>query len=68
MNRLKEIRKTQGWSILELSATTGVSTARIVQIERYNAYPGPSVRGRLAAALGVAERQLWPEGVPDASR
>lgn len=46
---------------MELAARTGVSTAIIVAVERYNLYPGPSVRERLAVALRVSEAAIWPE-------
>lgn len=60
-NNFRELRKQQGFPIMELAARTGVSTAVMVAVERYNLYPGPSVRERLAAALGVSEAAIWPE-------
>lgn len=60
-NNLRQLRKQQNLPIMELAAKTGVSTAVIVAVERYNLYPGPSVRERLAAALGVSEALIWPE-------
>lgn len=59
-NNLKRLRKQQGFSIMELAAMTGVSTSTIVGVERYNLYPGPSVRERLAKAFGVSEIDLFP--------
>ena len=70
-NNFKQLRKQQGFSIIELAARTGVSTAIIVGIERYNLYPGPSVRERLAKVLGVRHHVvIWPSveannGKPD---
>ena len=61
VNNLKRLRKEQGFSMLGLEAVTGVSTARIVGIERYNLYPGLSVRKRLSEALGVNEETIWPD-------
>lgn len=60
-NNLRQLRKQQGFPIMELAARTGVSTAIIVAVERYNLYPGPSVRERLAVALRVSEAAIWPE-------
>ena len=66
-NGFRRLRKQQGFSIMELSSSTGVSTATIVGIERYNRYPGPSVRQRLSKALGISEAAIWPDvvGVSD---
>ena len=44
---------------MELAAITGVSTATIVGVERYDLYPGPSVRLRLSKALGISETAIW---------
>lgn len=66
-NNFRQLRKQQGLTIMELAAITGVSTATIVGVERYNLYPGPSVRVRLSKALGISEAALWPtlEAVSD---
>jgi len=45
---------------MELAARTGVSTATIVGVERYNLYPSPSVRERLSRALLISEAAIWP--------
>jgi len=60
-NSLRRLRKAQNLSIMELAAITGVSTARIVGVERYGLYPGPSVRERLSRALRVCEVAIWPD-------
>ena len=59
-NNFRQLRKQQHLTIMELAAITGVSTATIVGVERYNLYPGPSVRVRLSKALGISESALWP--------
>jgi len=59
-NNFRQLRKQQGLSIMELAAITGVSTATIVGVERYNLYPGSSVRARLSKALGISESVIWP--------
>lgn len=64
-NALRRFRKQQGFTIVELSARTGVSTSVIVGVERYGLRPGPSVRRRLSAALGIDESVLWPAEVND---
>jgi len=58
-NNFRQLRKQQGLSIMELAAITGVSTATIVGVERYDLYPGPSVRLRLSKALGISETAIW---------
>ena len=60
-NNFRRLRKQIGFSIMELSAKTGVSTATIVGIERYNLYPGISVRERLSRALKISESAIWPD-------
>jgi len=59
-NQLRLWRLSLGFKQQELAAQAGVSPAQIVAIERYYHLPGPEVRAKLAAALGVSELQLWP--------
>jgi len=59
-NNFKRFRTRAGFSIMELAAKTGVSTATIVGVEKYNLYPGVSVRQRLANVLQIAEKEVWP--------
>ena len=59
-NLLRHFRKQQNFSIVEMSACTGISTSIIVGVERYNLYPGPSVRERLSKVLKISESVIWP--------
>jgi len=59
-NNFKRFRTRAGFSIMELAAKTGVSTATIVGVEKYNLYPGISVRERLSNVLQISEKEVWP--------
>lgn len=59
-NSLRRIRYSLESSLMGLAVISGVSTATLVAIERYNHYPGPSVRERLSKAMGVSEEAIWP--------
>ena len=61
-NNLRQIRKKLGFALLELMATSGISTSTLVAIERYGLYPATDVRTRLSKALGVSELIIWPNG------
>jgi len=58
---VNQLRKELHLSQLELSIQSQVSPAMIVAIERYGYKPGPAVRSKIAAALGVKESLLWPD-------
>lgn len=60
-NNLKRIRHSLDSPLMEIAVISGVSTATLVGIEKYNLYPGPSVRERLSRALGVSEGKIWPK-------
>lgn len=60
-NRLREIRKEQQMSQAELAAKVGTAPTYISWIERYYYYPGPYLRQRIAQALGVEEKDIWPD-------
>ncbi len=59
-NNLRRIRHSLKLSLMGLAVISGVSTATLVGIERYNHYPGPSVRERISKAMGVLEEAIWP--------
>lgn len=59
--RLQELRKSQGLSLEQLAASSGVSKAMISKIERQDSSPSASLLGRLAASLGVSLAQLLSE-------
>ncbi len=62
MNRLKEVRTSKGFSQLTLAKLTNIAPGDISRIENDWLRPYPGWRKRLAKALGVSERELFPEG------
>ena len=59
--QFRTLRNARGYSQLKLSVIAGISPAMIVAIEKYGYVPGPWVRSKLTAALGVSEASLWPK-------
>ena len=62
-NSLRRIRCSHGMSMMELAVVSGVSTATIVGIEKYNYFPETSTRERLSRSLGVSESKIWSNKV-----
>ena len=60
-NFLREIRLRRGMTQVKLAAAAGTTPMLISFIERYNHTPRADLRRRLARALGVDERDIWPE-------
>ncbi|MGH8070062.1 MAG: helix-turn-helix domain-containing protein [Candidatus Entotheonellia bacterium] len=68
-NNLKSLRQARGLALYGLAALAGVSPTTLSAIERWNYRPTVSVRGRIAAALGVQVTDIWmaekePRGEP----
>jgi transcriptional regulator with XRE-family HTH domain len=61
MNLLKEIRIKKGLSQLTLAKLTNIAPTDISRIENGWLRPYPGWRKRLAKALRVTERELFPE-------
>ena len=61
MNRLKEIRNERNLSQLRLALLTGIAPSELSRIENGWIRPYPGWRKRLARALGVTEKELFPE-------
>jgi transcriptional regulator with XRE-family HTH domain len=59
--RLKAERIAQGLSQAALGAKCGLPTSTISALERGYVYPWPAWRKRLAAALKMSERELFPD-------
>jgi transcriptional regulator with XRE-family HTH domain len=49
---VKLTRVARGWRQIDLADALGVSRARVSQVERAKANPGPALLARLAAVLG----------------
>lgn len=62
MNLLKEIRNKRGLSQLSLAKLTNIAPGDISRIENGWIRPYAGWRKRLARALGVTEKELFPEG------
>lgn len=60
MNNLRKARKAKGLSQLKLAFITGIAPSEISRIENGWLKPYPGWRKRLARALGMAERDLFP--------
>jgi DNA-binding XRE family transcriptional regulator len=60
-NRLKHLRLARGLAQYGLATIAQTSPSTIVAAERWGYVPSPAVRQRLAAALGVAVRDIWPD-------
>lgn len=61
MNLLKEIRTKRGFSQLTLAKKTNIAPSDISRIENGWLRPYLGWRKRLARALGVAEKELFPD-------
>ena len=58
---MRDIRKNRKMSLMALATAAGSTPSWLTYIERYGHVPGPELRKRIAAALGVSEAELWPE-------
>jgi transcriptional regulator with XRE-family HTH domain len=57
---LRRYRLQQGWTGYELADVAGISTAMISMIETGERTPGPATKIRIARALGVRVRDVFP--------
>lgn len=60
-NRLREVRNSRQQAQQAVSAKGGVSSATLTAIEVHDLLPGPDVRQRIADALGVEVKEIWPD-------
>jgi transcriptional regulator with XRE-family HTH domain len=60
-NNLRRLRQDQGLALYGLAALARVSPTTLSGIEKWGYQPTARVRQRIAAALGVTERDIWPE-------
>jgi DNA-binding XRE family transcriptional regulator len=60
-NKLKELRQAKGLAQYGLATLAQTSPSTIVATERWGYVPSPAVRQRLAVALSVSERDIWPD-------
>lgn len=61
MNNLKSERAKRGFTQFELAKMSNVSPADISKIERGVTIPFPGWRRKLSNALGVPEKEVFPE-------
>lgn len=60
-NKLKEIREIRGLSQFELAKLADITPSDISRIENSKIFAYPGWRKRLANALEVEEKEIWPE-------
>lgn len=58
-NRVRELRKKKGMTLLELAGKAEISGAYLSDIERGNRRGSPATIGRIADALGVSMEELF---------
>jgi len=66
--RLRQWRDRRGWSLRELGERSGVSYVTIQRIEAGTANPSVRVLQRLAEALEISLRDLFPRERPKKRR
>jgi transcriptional regulator with XRE-family HTH domain len=62
MSKLKEMRFHKGLTQWDLVLETGISQSKLSLFERGYLEPKPDEKARLARALGVPTREIFPEG------
>jgi transcriptional regulator with XRE-family HTH domain len=65
-NRLRELRNRQGIAQQGLAVQAGVSPSIVTMVEKWGYRPTERVREKIAGALGVPEKEIWPDGGNDA--
>jgi transcriptional regulator with XRE-family HTH domain len=60
MHPLRRLRLARGLPQAGLAVQAGCSPTTVLIVERWGHVPSPPVRQRLAAALGVDVREIWP--------
>lgn len=61
-HQLRTLRKAQGLPLWGLAARARTTATTISAIERWGYVPGPALRARIAAALGIQVTDIWPVG------
>jgi transcriptional regulator with XRE-family HTH domain len=59
--RIRDLRAEQGWSQEVLARRAGVSLGTVNRAELGLRIPTVMTQERIARALGVKRRELWPE-------
>ncbi len=65
---LRSIRTSQNLTRMGLAAAADTNMLTLQQIENYGYVPGPVIRQRIAAALGVTEAEIWPAQTQEATQ
>ncbi len=64
--RIKELRKSKGWTLEQLASSVGTSKGYLSDLERGNRDGGVKMLCDIAQALGVTEGEIFePENVAD---
>ena len=61
-SKLKALRLKNGLPIMAIAVRAGVGAGTIVAIERHGHNPTLPTKEKLARALGVDVRKIWPTG------
>ena len=59
--RLRDLRAAKGWTQIKLAVLANVAPGTVAFAERDERYPDLIRRERIARALGVDRRAIWPE-------
>jgi transcriptional regulator with XRE-family HTH domain len=59
--RLRDLRAAKGWTQIKLAVRANVAPGTVAFAERDERYPDLIRRERIARALGVERREIWPE-------
>ncbi len=57
-NKLAEIRREKGETLLDIQGKTGISVAQLSDMERGKASPGLPLIGRIASAYGISAEEV----------
>ncbi len=61
MNNLRKTREKGGFTQLDLAKRADITPSDISKIENNKIYAYPGWRDRLAKALEVDEKEIWPD-------
>jgi len=68
MNRVRQLRRSKGWSLARLARESAVSKSHLSSVERGKKEPTISVARRVARALGADLDHVFPAVPREAER
>lgn len=66
--RIREVRKSKGWTIMHLAERVGTSKGYVSDLETGKRAPSTSMLAAIAEALGVPEQTLYATDDPAEAR